>query len=323
MRELGPPDVLRLESVDTPAPGDGQVLVEVAFAGVNFTDTERRRGLSGDVALPWTPGIEAAGTVTAVGEGVEAALVGRRVAVVGPHAEQSGTYATSVAVSVGRIYEIPAALSFEVAAAVTSQGLTAYHLINTAGSVRAGQTVLVHAAAGGVGQLAVQLARRAGARVLGATSRAAKVEAIVAAGAEPVVLDAEGRWVETVRRATRGRGVDLVLDSVGAPTQAGSLASLAPFGHLVHFGSAGGNPEPLDPEALYDLSLKFSSYWLWSPHGEGRMAEAADAIFALAAEGDLRVGVDAVFALAEAPEAHRRLESGRSIGKLLLRTDSA
>jgi NADPH2:quinone reductase len=183
--------------------------------------------------------------------------------------------------------------------------------------------VLVHAAAGGVGRLAVQLARRAGARVLGATTRAAKADAIATAGAEPVVLDSEGRWVETVRSATEGRGVDLVLDSLGAPTQAGSLASLAPFGHLVHFGSAGGNPPAVDPESLYDLSLKVSSYWLWTPHGGRRMAEAADALFALVTAGELHASVDAVLPLAQAAEAHRRLESGATQGKLLLRLDSA
>ena len=217
MREFGDPEVLRLESVPSPSLGEGQVLVEVAYAGVNFTDTERRRGLS-DKQLPWTPGIEAAGTVMAVGQDVPATLVGRRMAVAGPHAEQSGTYATNVAVSVARIYPIPDELSFETAAAVTSQGLTAYHLVHTAGSVRAGQTVLVHAAAGGVGQLAVQLARRAGARVLGATSRAAKMAVISAMGAEPVVLDVEGRWVDTVRRATAGKhsGTSCTMDPPGA-----------------------------------------------------------------------------------------------------------
>jgi NADPH2:quinone reductase len=318
VREFGPPEVLRVESVDPPTPGPGQVVVDVAFAGVNFTDTERRRGLS-DRTLPWIPGIEAAGTVTGAGQGVEPALLGGRVALTGPSAALTGTYAERIAASVDYVHRIPDTLSFETAAAVTSQGLTAYHLVRTVGAVRPGQTVLVHAAAGGVGRLAVQLARRAGARVLGATSHATKSAAIAQAGAEPVVLDREGGWVEAVRRATGGRGVDLVLDSVGAPTQAGSLASLAPFGHLVHFGSAGGNPEPVDPERLYDLSLKVSSYWLWSPHGGGEMATAADALFALAAGGELLVSVDGALSLEEAAEAHRRLESGATQGKLLLR----
>ncbi len=320
VREFGPPEVLRVEAVDAPAPGPGQVLVNVAFAGVNFTDTERRRGLS-DRSLPWIPGIEAAGTVIAAGEGVEAAFVGRRVAVTGPSSALTGTYAEQIAASIEQVHAIPEALSLETAAALTSQGLTAYHLVHTVGAVRPGQTVLVHAAAGGVGRLAVQLARRAGAHVLGATSHPNKSAAISAMGAEPVVLDREGRWVEMVRRATSGRGVDLVLDSIGAPTQAGSLASLAPFGHLVHFGSAGGNPRPVDPESLYDRSLQVSSYWLWSPHAEREMAKAAEALFSLAAAGDLRVSVDAGFSLAEAAEAHRRLESGAAQGKLLLRVN--
>jgi NADPH:quinone reductase len=318
VRQFGPPEVLRVESVDAPSPGPGQVLVDVAFAGVNFTDTERRRGLS-DRTLPWVPGIEAAGTVIGVGQGVEPGLMGLRVALTGPASALTGTYAERIAASIEYVHRIPDTLSLETAAALTSQGLTAYHLVHTVGVVRAGQMVLVHAAAGGVGRLAVQLARRAGAGVLGATSHAAKSAAIAESGAEPVVLDREGRWVEIVRRATGGRGVDLVLDGVGAATQAGSLKALAPFGHLVHFGSAGGNPEPVDPELLYDLSLKVSSYWLWSPHGDGEMAKAAHALFTLAAAGELRASVEGVLSLEAAPDAHRRLESGATQGKLLLR----
>jgi NADPH:quinone reductase len=317
VREFGGPEVLRLESVDRPAPSPGQVLVEVAFAGVNFTDTERRRGLS-DRTLPWIPGIEAAGTVASVGQGVAAGLQGARVALTGPSWRQTGTYAEYVAASVDDVYPIPDALALETAAAVTSQGLTAYHLVHTVGAVRAGHTVLVHAAAGGVGQLAVQLARRSGARVFGATSHPGKAEVIAGAGAEPVVIDREGGWVETVRRLTRGRGGDLVLDSIGAPTQSGSCASLAPFGHLVHFGSAGGNPAPVNPESLYDSSLKVSSYWLWTAHPDGEMANAAERLFSLVASGELRVGIAATLPLGEAAEAHRRLEAGETRGKLLL-----
>ena len=205
VREFGPPEVLRVESVDSPSAGPGQVLVDVAFAGVNFTDTERRRGLS-DRTLPWVPGIEAAGTVTGVGQGVERGLMGLRVALTGPPSALTGTYAERTAASVEYVHRIPDALSLETAAALTSQGLTAYHLVHTVGAVRAGQAVLVHAAAGGVGRLVVQLARRAGAGVLGATSHAAKSAAIAENGAEPVVLDREGRWVEIVRRATGGGG---------------------------------------------------------------------------------------------------------------------
>jgi NADPH2:quinone reductase len=260
--------------------------------------------------------------VTAVGNGVSPALVGSRVAVAAPTAEQTGTYATTLVVAAAHVYPLPPSLPFEAAAAVTIQGLTAFHLLHTMGSVQPGQTVLVHAAAGGVGHLAVQLARHAGARVLGTTSRPAKAEAIAAAGAEPFVLDPADTWVAAVHSASHGRGVDLVLDGVGARTQAGSLASLARWGHLVHYGSASGEPEAVAPEALYDRSLKVSSYWLWTPHGPGRMQEAADRIFALAATGDLRVHIDAAFPLGEAAEAHRRLESGASTGKLVLRVDA-
>jgi NADPH2:quinone reductase len=286
---------------------------------VNFTDTESRRGVADRVPLPWVPGIEASGTVTAVGEGVAPELVGRRVVVVAPPREQSGCYATALLAPVSRLFPLPDALSLEAAAALAGQGLTAWHLLNTMTTVQPGRTVLVHSAAGGVGHLAVQLARRAGARVLGTTSHRFKLDAIATAGAEPFLLDRSGDWVSVVLAATGGRGADLVLDAVGAPTQAGSLAVLAAFGRLIHYGSAGGEPSALSPESLYDRSLTVSSYWLWTPHDPERMSEAAKGIFTLATTGELRAKIDAILPLADAAEAHRRLESGRSAGKLLLR----
>lgn len=318
VRELGPPEVLRPEPWAVPAPGVGEVEIAVAYTGVNFTDTERRRGLSGAVALPWVPGIEAVGTVTAVGPGVPD-LLGARVAVAAPVGEQSGTYATTLVAPASCVFPVPEGLPLETAAALPVQGLTAYHALHTMGAVRPGQTVLVHAAAGGVGRLAVQLARHAGARVLGTTSRDSKLAAVAAAGAEPFLLDSGDQWVEGVRTATQGRGVDLVLDGVGARTQAGGLSLLAPFGHLVHFGEASGPAAAIDPDALYDGSLRVSAYWLWTPHREGEMARAAEKLFALAAAGALRVHLDAILPLAEAAEAHRRLETGAASGKLLLR----
>lgn len=319
VREFGPPEVLRLEPWAAAAPGSGQVQIAVSYIGVNFTDTESRRGRSKVVALPWIPGIEAAGTVTAVGPGVARSHCGTRVAVAAPSTEQSGTYATTVVAPVSRIYPVPAALSLEIAAALPVQGLTAYHLVHTMGAVRPGQTVLVHAAAGGVGHLAIQLARHAGARVLGTTSQAAKVPAIAAAGAEPFVLDPAALWVEGIRTATQGRGVDLVLDGVGARTQAGGLSLLAPFGHLVHFGEASGPAAPIAPEALYERSLRVSAYWLWARHGAAEITLAADRLFTLVAAGIIRVHIDAILPLAEAAEAHRRLEARATVGKLLLR----
>jgi NADPH:quinone reductase len=319
VREFGPPEVLRLEPWAGATPGVGQVEIAISYAGVNFTDTEGRRGLSKAVALPWIPGIEAAGTVTAVGADVSPSYRGARVAVAAPHTEQDGTYATKVLAPVSRVYQVPAALSLETAAALPVQGLTAYHLVHTMGAVERGQTVLVHAAAGGVGHLAVQLARHAGARVLGTTSQAAKVATIAAAGAEPFVLDPAMLWVESIRSATQGRGVDLVLDGVGARTQAGGISLLAPWGHFVHFGEASGPAASIAPEALYERSLRVSAYWLWAPHGIATMSQAAETLFALAAAGTIRVHIDAIFPLAEAAEAHRRLEARATVGKLLLR----
>lgn len=319
VRELGPPEVLRLEPWTAAAPGPGQVQVAVAYAGVNFTDTERRRGVSGAVSLPWIPGIEAVGTVTAVGPDVPSAHLGKRVAMAAPVGEQTGAYATTMLAPASRVYPVPETLSWETAAALPIQGLTAYHVLHTMGAVRPGQTVLVHAAAGGVGHLAVQLARHAGARVLGTTSRQAKLAAIEEVGAEPFLLDPVDVWIEKIRAATNGRGVDLVLDGLGARTQAGGLSLLAPFGHLVHFGEASGPAAPIDPDALYDRSIRVSAYWLWTPQDPLEMARAAARLFDLAAAGTLQIHIDSILPLAEAAEAHRRLEAGISSGKLLLR----
>jgi len=312
VRELGGPEVLRLEEVARPHPGPGEVVLRVHASGVNFSDTERRRGVYLAVDLPWIPGGEAAGVVVGVGEGVDEDLLGRRVAALG-----SATYAELMIAQAEALIPLPDEVSFEQGAAFPIQGLTAYHTVLTLGRVRPGATVLVHAAAGGVGLLAIQIARRAGARVLGTVSSAAKAALVIEAGADEALAygpDLAGM----VRERTGGHGVDLVLDSVGLATQAASLAMLAPFGHLVHFGSASGSPAPVDPEDLYERSLTVSAYWLRTAHPRELMRRAVGDLLGWIVDGSLRLPISRVLPLAEAAEAHRALEARETHGKLLL-----
>ncbi|MDY7231727.1 quinone oxidoreductase family protein [Hyalangium rubrum] len=312
--ETGGPEVLRFEEVPEPAPGPGEVLLQVHATGVNFADTERRRGLyDTKVPLPRILGSEAAGIVTAVGAGVDPALVGRRVVTL-----TVGSYAEVVKAQASGLVLLPESVSFEVAAAVPVQGLTAYHLLRTVGQVREGQSVLVHAAAGGVGVLAVQLAKAAGARVFGTVSSEAKARLIQELGVEEVIRYDREDVVAEVHKRTGGRGVDLVLDAVGASTWAGSLQALALFGHLVSYGSASGPPPPVDVEALFAKSLKVSAYWLHTPHPPGLHHRALEELVREVAEQRLRILIGLKLPLAEAAEAHRRLEGRETVGKVVL-----
>lgn len=318
VRALGGPEVLRLDTVALRAPGPGEVRVDVAHAGVNFAETERRRGVYEAVSLPWVPGCEATGTIVAVGDGVRASHVGRRVAVLAPTRETTGTYARSVVVPLARTFAIPDGLHPEVAAALPMQGLTAWHVVHTMGDVRAGQTVVVHAAAGGVGGLAAQLARLAGARVIGTTSRASKVDAVAASGAEPLLLGEGDAWVEEVRARTGGRGADVVLDGLGARTGLADLDALALLGQVVFYGESSGPAPAIEPGLLYDRGLRVSALSLWAPLPDETLRQSFASLFTLAASGALRTPVSAVLPLAEAAEAHRRMEAGETTGKMLL-----
>jgi len=312
MRRTGGPEVLELTDVPEPAPGPGEVLVDLEARGANFADTERRVAKYRSTPLPAILGAEGAGTVVATGAGVEAAWRGRRVAFYAP--STSGTYADRATCPVDALMPLPDGLDLVTAAAIPAQGLTAYLLVRRGARVRAGQTVLIHAAAGGVGLIAVQLARRIGARVLGAVSSEAKAAAVRDAGGEPLLRDG---LVERVRALTAGRGVDVVLDSIGKPTQAASLEVLAPFGELIHFGDAGGLPAPVDPDALYARSIKVGAFGLDLSHDPDATAEARRNLVAWAADGTLRLRIETL-PLAAAAEAHRRIETGGTIGKIVL-----
>lgn len=309
---LGGPEVLTLGERTRPEPAAGQVRVRVHAAGVNFADTEKRRGLYMQVELPWTPGHEGAGIVEALGADVDARWLGRRVAFLG-----QATCAEHALAEAELLVELPAGVSDEQAAALPVQGLTAYHLLFTVGRVRAGERVLVHAAAGGVGLLAVQLARRAGARVWGSVSSAAKATLVRAVGADGAFE--YGALEAGLRAATQGLGMDLVLDSVGRDTQAMSLALLAPFGRLIHFGTASGAPQPVDPDALYERSLSVGAYWLRTAHPASLQRQALADLVAWMADGSLRLPALEVLDWTRIRETHARLETRASVGKLVLR----
>jgi NADPH2:quinone reductase len=315
---LGPPEVLTCVAHPDPVPGAGEVRVRVHAAGVNFADTERRRGLYQQVALPWIPGDEAAGVVEAIGPGVASSWLGRRVAFWAP--ETSGSYAELALAPAEALFDLPDGLNFATAAALPEQGLTAYGLAHRATSLTPGATALVHAAAGGVGALLVQLLRLRGVRVFGTASSPAKRTLVRQLGAE--ALDYGDGLPELVRDATGGRGVDAVFDSVGRPTQAASLAMLAPYGRLVFFGEAGGRPEPVDPDALYGRNLSVGA-WLLPADPLGSWQAARRELLDWVRSGTLRVIVGEAFPLAQAAEAHRRLEARATHGKLILRPAGA
>ncbi|MBZ4422637.1 quinone oxidoreductase [Myxococcus sp. RHSTA-1-4] len=313
--EVGGPEVLRLEEVPDPVPGPGEVRIRVRAAGVNFADTERRRGLyDAQAPLPRILGSEAAGVVESVGPGVDASWLGRRVV-----ALTVRSYAELATAREEALLVLPERVSFEEGAGLLVQGLTAWHLVHTMGRLSAGQSVLIHAAAGGVGLLAIQLAKAAGARVLGTVSTESKARLAREHGADEVLLYSEGDVAERVRALTGGRGVELVLDSVGASTWKSSLESLAPFGHLVSYGNASGQPPPVDVESLFEKSLKVSAYWLHTIHPPELQRQAREALRAELVEGRLRMQVGLVLDLAQAAEAHRQLEGRNTVGKVVLR----
>jgi NADPH:quinone reductase len=311
---VGGPEVLQLEDVATPSPGPNQALVRVEACGVNYIDVYHRTGLY-LLPLPMPIGLEGAGTVEKLGPGATGVKVGDRVAWSGV----AGSYASHVVAPVDRLLPVPAGLATETAAAIPLQGMTAHYLTKTVFPLGPGHTILMHAAAGGVGLLLIQLAKRAGAQVIGTVSTDAKAKLAKAAGADHIVNYTTTDFAAEVAHLTNGRGVDVVYDSVGKTTFDGSLAALAPRGMLVLFGQSSG------PVGSFDLlRLSKGSYFLTRPslvHYTATRAELlmrGEEMLALAAHGELHVRVDRTFALADAADAHRELTGRATTGKVLL-----
>ena len=314
VQEYGGPTVLHLEEVSTPTPGPGQALVRLMMAGVNFVDIYQRRG-GYPVPLQFIPGREGAGVVEAVGKGVTTVKEGDRVAFTG----QPGGYAEATAVPADNLIALPADLSFEQGAAFPLQGITAHYLLHEFRRPKQGDTVLIHAAAGGMGLLLAQWARHLGARVLGTVSTEEKAKAAREAGASEVILYTQQDFVAETKRLTNGRGADLIIDGVGKTTFPGNLEAIALRGHIVIFGASSGPADPIVPNALMARSITLSggssANFLLSR--EELLRRAGDVIAGIRA-GWLRLRIAKVLPLAQAAEAHRLLEGRQTIGKILL-----
>ena len=282
---------------------------------VNFIDTYHRTGLY-KVDLPFTPGMEAAGVVDGVGPGVEDVRTGDRVA----YAGTLGAYAEQAVVPAKKLVPLPDGLDGRDAAAAMLQGLTAQYLTRSTFRLEHGHTVLIHAAAGGVGLLLVQLATRFGARVFGTVSTDEKARAATGAGAEAVILYNQTDFAAEVKKLTEGRGVNVVYDSVGKSTYEKSIASLAPRGMLVLFGNASGPVPPIDPLALAGAGSIFLTRPTLFDHIADReeLLGRAKELFSWLQSGKLRLAIDRSLPLAEAAQAHRLLEGRQTSGKLLL-----
>jgi NADPH2:quinone reductase len=312
--EPGGPDQLTLADVPTPVPPAGHVLVAVHVSGVNFIDVYFRTGLyKGD--RPIVIGSEAAGLIETVGAGVTGLQAGDRVA----YTMVRGTYAEFAVVPAVNIVKIPEALSLETAAAVLLQGATAHYLTRSTFPLNETHTCLVHAAAGGAGGLVVQMARAAGARVIGTVGTEAKAREIAALGAEHAIIYTEQDFEAEVKRLTAGAGVHVVYDSVGRTTFDKSLKVLRPRGMLVLFGQSSGPVAPVDP-----LTLNAGSLFLTRPSlghyitAPDELRWRAGEVFDMAARGALKVRISGRYPLAQAAQAHRDLEARKTHGKLLL-----
>ncbi len=315
IRATGGPEVLQLAELPIPEPGPGQVLIRVEATGVNFIEIYFRKGVY-KATLPLTLGSEAAGTVEKLGPGVKGFAEGDEVASV----SVQGSYAEYALVPAAQLVKVPAGVSPEQAAAAMLQGMTAHYLAYSTFPLKAGETALVHAGAGGVGLLLTQIASRIGARVITTVSTPEKAELSREAGASDVILYTEQDFEAEVKRITGGKGVDVVYDSVGKTTFEGSLNCLRPRGLLALFGASSG-PVPLFD--LIQLSGKGSLYitrpTLWHYVAtRGDLERRAGDVLGWVASGELKLRTEFIYPLAEAAQAQADLEGRKTTGKILL-----
>jgi NADPH2:quinone reductase len=315
---VGGPDVLVYEDAADPTPGPGMVVVRVRAAGVNFADTRFRRGeYFVRPQLPDVPGLEAAGEVVLVGPNVTWPSVGMRVMALGARA-----YAEHMVVRASDVYAMPDALSFETAAALPVQGLTAHHVLALSGRLRPGERVLVHAGAGGVGSLAIQLAKRMGASLVIATAGSREKLALASELGADVTIDYRTEdLVARVKQATGNRGVDVLLEMIGGTDAlVRNLACLAPFGRMVVYGAASGDTKgTIEPVSLMAKNASVIGYYLTPLTRQRELCEEPLRDLASAASnGALRVVIGGTYPLARAADAHRALEERQSVGKLVL-----
>lgn len=315
VQQTGGPEVMELAEIPTPQPKPNEALVKVSVAGVNSIDGRFRDG-SLRTPLPFTPGQEGAGVVTAVGAQAKTVKVGDRVAWSGA----LGSYAEYVTATTDSLVLVPATLSDQQAAAAMMQGLTAHYLANDAHKLKAGETALVHAAAGGVGLLLVQMARMIGARVIGTASNQEKASLALEAGADEVIVFTQQDFEAEVKRLTGGKGVDVVYDGVGKATFEKNLNVMRRRGMLVLYGMSSGPVPPVDPAKLSEkgsLYMARTTLAHFTATREELLARTS-ALFAMIAEGKLKLRIAKTYALAEAAQAHRDMEARKIAGKILL-----
>ncbi|HXG53308.1 MAG TPA: quinone oxidoreductase [candidate division Zixibacteria bacterium] len=315
IHRYGGPEVLQYEEIPIPEPKAGEARVRVEAAGLNFIDIYHRIGLY-PLKTPFTLGMEAAGVVDAVGDGVTEVKPGDRVA----YAMTPGAYAEYAIVPAWKLVPVPGDIESRVAAGLMLQGMTAHYLAHSTYPLKRGEIALVHAAAGGVGLLLVQVAKQLGARVIGTVSTEAKAQLAREAGADRVVIYENEDFVAAVKAETGGQGAHVVYDSVGKSTFEKSLECLRPRGYLVLFGQSSGPVAPFDPSILAakgSLFLTRPSLNHYTLDREELLRRAGD-LFSWVSSGRLKLRIERTFPLAEAAEAHRRLEARRTAGKVLL-----
>ena len=310
----GGAEVLELKEIPfVETPGPGQAVVRVIAAGVNFMDVAHRLGTY-PREVPFTPGAEGSGIVDSVGEDVSRVKVGDRVAFSG----QPGAYAEAILVDAGKLVPLPEDFTFEQGAAFLLQGLTAHYMIHEFRKPKAGDFVLVHAAAGGVGGLLVQWARHLGAIVIGTVSSAEKARTARDLGADHVIVYTDEDFVSQTQRITGEHGADLIFDGVGRSTSKGNLSAIAVRGHIVIFGASSGPAEPAAPYLLMQRSISLCGGSLLYLRTREELTFRANEVISGIREGWLKPSIGGIFPLEDAAKAHQLLETRRSQGKLLL-----
>ena len=313
--EFGGPDVMKYVDVADPTPGEGEAVVRIEAAGVNFTDVYSRQGVNPGPPLPRIIGVEGAGVVQSVGPGVTEVQVGDAVT----YCTAPGTYAELAIVPAWRLIKRPSGVDAKAGAAAILQGMTAHYLCHSTYPVQKGDRVIVHAGAGGMGLLLTQMIKRLGGYVFSTVSTEDKAELSKGAGADHVILYTKQDFAEEIKKATDGEGVNAVYDGVGKTTFNQSIASLGRRGHMVLYGAASGAPDPISPSILGSGSLSLTRPGLGDyTVNRDELEERAGDVLGWVHSGELKLKISEEFPLSDAPEAHRRLESRATTGKLLL-----
>lgn len=315
--QYGGPEVLRLVDVEKPAPKDHEILIEIKAIGVNYADTARREGqYVVPTPLPFTPGAEIAGVVTAVGEKVTRVVPGTRVVTL----IEYGGYAEYALADERSVIPIGDKLSFELAASLPLQGLSAYHVLKTMGRLEKGETVLVHAAAGGVGTIAVQLAKIFGAgKVIATASTEEKLQLAKEMGADVLVNYTKDGWEKEVLEATGGKGVDVALEMAGGDIFYKTLQCLATFGRLVIYGVASGEQSRFYPSSLMARNQSVIGFFLPQIMRKRELLQSSlEELFTYLGDGRLRLTIGDVFPLEDSAKVHELMQTRKTVGKLIL-----